>query len=267
MTGTASGKKVDAVLQARLASTRLPGKLLLPILGKPLLQHVVERIRTAKTIDRIIIATTTNPGDDPICDLAARLDVPAYRGSEQDVLDRYYRTAKQFHIRDIARLTPDDACKDPGIVDLVVGVYLDAAGSLDYVSNNMKPTFPDGVDVEVFSFAALERAWREARLPSEREHVTPFIWKNPALFRLQNVESPVDLAHHHWTVDRENDFILVSEIYKRLYRPGDVFLMKDILALLEREPSLLDITKDAVRMEGYYKSLREDKDFLEKGNH
>ena len=205
-----------AVLQARMGSTRLPGKVMLDLLGAPLLARVIRRAQGIPGIGPVVVATTTAERDHPILDLAKHYGAEAFAGSEEDVLDRYYWAAKQFQADIIIRLTADCPLLDPGISARVVERF--AQGDLDYACNTLPPTFPDGLDTEVFSFTALERAWREARLASEREHVTPYIWKNPDNFRSANVRNSVDLSALRWTVDEAGDLEFVRAVYARLFR-------------------------------------------------
>ncbi len=246
-----------AIVQARMGSTRLPGKMLIDIQGKPLLAHVIDRIREARLIDGIVIATTGNEKDRVIIDFARSRGIAYYVGSEDDVLDRFYRAAREHSAGTIIRITPDDPFKDPEVIDKVAGCYLSYKGQVDYVSNTIKPTYPEGLDVEVFSFKALEKAWQEASAPSEREHVTPYIWNHPGIFRLVNVENEEDLSHLRWTLDTEADLKFTREIYARLYH-GQVFLMNDILALLRAEPELSRINQGTARNAGYLKSLEQE---------
>ena len=170
---------VVAIIQARLGSTRLPGKTLADIGGRPMLAHVVERVRATPGIDEVVIATTTRPADDPLVDWASRAGLACARGSEEDVLDRF-RTALARHPADaIVRVTPDCPLLDPDVAGRVVATWRDAGGALDYVSNVHPPTFPDGLDTEVISRRALLAAWTEATDPADREHVTPFVWRQP----------------------------------------------------------------------------------------
>jgi spore coat polysaccharide biosynthesis protein SpsF len=240
-----------------MSSTRLPGKVLLDIQGKPLLEHVIDRVKASKLINQIVIATCSNEKDKAIINFAQQRGIPYYVGSEEDVLDRFYQAAKRFGAEIIVRITGDDPFLDPEVIDRVVTYYLNHQDSLDYVSNWIKPTYPEGLDVEVFSFAALEKAWREANKPSEREHVTPYIWNHPELFRLSNIENDEDLSNLRWTVDTEADLKFTLEIYARLYH-GQVFLMKDILALLRKEPELNLINSGIARHAGYLKSLERE---------
>ena len=249
---------VVAIIQARMGSTRLPGKTLADISGKPLLAHVIERVKAARTIQDIIIATTNQPIDQRILTTATQCGVKGYAGSVNDVLDRYYQAARLVSADIIVRVTADDPFKDPQVIDKVVRYFLDHP-NLDYASNTIEPSYPEGLDVEVFLFAALQRAWREAKLPSDREHVTPYIWKNPKKFKLANVKHHEDLSHLRWTIDYEEDLRFAREVYARLYHE-QVFLMEDILALLRQEPELTQINRGIQRNEGYLRTLKREKE-------
>lgn len=171
-------------------------------------------------------------------------------------MDRYYQAARQFGADPIVRLTADCPLIDPALVDRVVGRYLESAGQLDHFS--LSGRFPDGLDTEIFSFAALERAWREAKRPSEREHVTPYLWNNSHRFRLGRIDPEEDLSEMRWTVDDERDLMLVTEIFRGLYREEEIFGMTDILKFLRENPALLEINRGTIRNDGYLKSLREE---------
>ncbi len=249
--------KTVAIIQARMGSTRLPGKVLKEVLGKPLLWHMVQRVLSARSIDEIVIATSDREQDKAIIALAGSIGIGSYAGSEGDVLDRYYNAALGYQADTIVRLTSDCPLIDPEWIDKVVEEYRGGQGRYDYVS--LSGPFPDGLDTEVFSFRALETAWTEAILPSEREHVTPYIWKNSNLFSVGRVVYPEEHGHLRWTVDDERDFALVNSIYTRLYKSNPNFRTQDVLHLLEKEPELLKINADTVRNEGYLKSLDQDK--------
>jgi len=250
---------VVAIIQARMGSTRLPGKTMMNIVGKPMLWHIIQRVKEAKLVDRIVVATTTEEIDKQILQVAEELGVESYAGSEKDVLDRFYQAAKQFGANVIVRITADDPFKDPLIIDRAVGFFSKNKDSVDYVSNTIEPTFPEGLDIEVFSFNALEKAWKETKKTSEREHVTVYMWTHPGKFRLANIRhGGENLSHLHWTVDDEKDLEFAREVYSRLYRDDKVFLMKDVLNLLDTYPHLKKINASHVRFEGYIRSLKED---------
>ncbi len=247
---------IVAIIQARMGATRLPGKTLADIDGKPLLAQVIHRVRAARRVEQIVIATTADPRDRAILELALQHGLPAYAGSVHDVLDRFYYAARQAHADIVVRITADDPFKDPQIIDRVVE-YLLAHPEFDYVCNTLEPTFPEGLDVEAFSGPALARAWQEAELASEREHVTPYIWNHPDKFLTANLRHEPDLSHLRWTIDYEADLAFAREVYRRLGHRG-LFLMEDILALLEAEPELARINQGVPRNEGYLKSLARD---------
>ena len=245
---------ITAIIQARLGSSRLPGKTLMVIEGETLLGHLVRRITPSKYLTDIIIATTTEKRDDAIVSFAEQRGLKFFRGSEHDVLDRFYQTAVAFHLETIVRVTPDCPLMDYRVIDLVIKEYI--RGPYDYVSNILPPTYPDGLDTEVFSFSALEQAWNNAALKSEREHVTPYIRNHPERFRIGNVRCTENLSALRWTVDTTRDLEFVQAIYAHFQsRP---FGMDEILELLRKRPELKAVNVGIERNDGYQKSLRED---------
>ncbi len=246
-----------AILQARLSSTRLPGKVLKPILGRPMLEHQIERIRRSRLIDRLMLATSDDPSDKPLELLCSRLNIACFRGSLNNVLDRFYQAAVTIRPEHVVRLTGDCPLADSKVIDSTIRHYLD--GGFDYASNALEPSFPDGLDIEVFRFSVLETAWKEASLPSQKEHVTPFIYNQPERFRLGSYKEDRDLSGKRWTVDEPRDFQFVEKIYETLYPKNPNFDMHDILKLLEQCPELEAINTDIERNLGYKKSLAEDK--------
>jgi glutamate-1-semialdehyde 2,1-aminomutase/spore coat polysaccharide biosynthesis protein SpsF len=249
--------KVTAIIQARMGSTRLPNKAMLKLAGQSVLWHVINRVKKSKLIDDIIVATTTNKNDNAIAEFAKSENINLFRGSESDVLDRYYQSAKKYDAEIIARITADCPLIDPRVIDKVISFFL--KGNFDYASNTVSPTYPDGLDAEVFTFDALKRAWGEAKTTVEREHVTSYLWNNPDKFRISNVTSAVDLSAMRWTLDEPRDWLFVKKIYSHLYNVKGIFYMKDILDLLRRKPSLQKINMGIQRNEGYFNSLKEDK--------
>ena len=249
-----------AILQARCSSSRLPGKVLKPILGQAMIARHIERLRRSQRISQLLVATSTEPSDDPLAKLCSELKVSCFRGSLDDVLDRFYQAAKAFPSEHLLRLTGDCPLADPNVIDRCIEFHL--AGGYDYTSNALQASFPDGLDVEVFRFKCLEDAWTEARLPSEREHVTPFIHCHPARYRIGHYRQARDLSWLRWTVDREEDFQLVEAVYNALYPSNPAFTTADILALLARRPELAGINADLTRNEGYLKSLITDQQFI-----
>lgn len=247
---------ISAIVQARMGSTRLPGKVMMDICGRPMLWHVINRLRHAETLDSIVVATSERRLDDKIEEFCRSEDVPCFRGSEKDVLDRYYQAAKWIGADVIVRITADCPLIDPEVVDSVVNKYLEC--KCDYASNSELRTYPDGLDTEVFSFDALKRAWREARMMSEREHVTPYIRNNKTIFTSAEVFQERDLSSLRWTVDEPEDFDFVRNIYERLYRSDRVFLMDEVVNLLRENPKLIEINEGFERNEGYLRSIQED---------
>jgi len=233
--------KTLAIVQARMTSTRLPGKVLLPILGKPMLVLQLERMRRSKALDGIVIATTTNAADDRIAAMCVQEGVGCFRGSENDVLSRYAAAAQVFGADTVVRITSDCPLMEPDLIDQVVEAFLQASGQLDYVSNMLQPSFPLGLAVEVFSQRVLEHVHCEATQGAEREHVTPYIYWRPEQFRLRSITHHPNLSHHRWTVDTPEDFELVSKIFSELYPHNPQFNMQQVLQLLENHPDWLAI--------------------------
>ena len=230
--------KTAIIVQARMTSTRLPGKIMKEVMGKPLLEYQVERIKRVKSKDEIVIATTRGDADRVIVDFCDRVSISCFRGSEQDVLSRYYEAAKAFNADVVVRLTSDCPLIDPSIVERVIRHYFDHSGDHDYVSNCLVRTYPRGMDTEVFPVRVLEEGFREASDPQDREHVTPFIYRQPQRYRLSNVAYHRDCSSHRWTVDTEEDFVLIKRILEALYPAKPEFSAEDVLDLVERDPAL-----------------------------
>lgn len=250
------GRRVVAIVQARMRSSRLPGKVLMDIADQPMIARVLHRVRAIRGVDAVVLATGAHEANQPLVEAGRVAGVSVFAGDEDDVLDRYYRAAQEHAADVVMRITADCPLLDPEVSGRVLTRYL--AGDVDMASNVYPPTFPDGLDTWVFSATALERAWCEARLRSEREHVTPYIAKHADLFRLANVASPVDLSAHRWTVDEPVDLTFVRRVYGALDRGDGMFTMAEVLDLLAREPELRGLNKGIGRDEGYAKSLRED---------
>jgi spore coat polysaccharide biosynthesis protein SpsF len=245
---------VLGILQARASSSRLPGKVLKPILGRPMLLHQLDRVRRARSLDALVVATSTDPSDDPIQELCATAGVSCFRGSLNDVLDRFYQAALPYQPRTIVRLTGDCPLTDPGLIDRVVEFF--GMDSFDIAGTAV--TFPDGLDVEVVRFEILEHAWKQATRPSDREHVTLLVHRQPERFRVGRYPSDMDLSHLRWTVDEPQDFELVRRIYEALYPRNPAFTTSDILDLLAAQPELLDLNRGIQRNEGLQRSLAAD---------
>lgn len=230
------------IIQARMGATRLPGKVLLDLCGKSVLHHVVQRVRSCAKIAEIVVATTLNRVDDAVEEEIRNLDVSCFRGSESDVLDRYYQAASRFAGDPIVRVTADCPLLDPNLLTLMLEQFrqIPEQEKPDYLSNTQTRSFPRGLDIEIFSRDALTSAWQEARNPEEREHVTPFIYRNPDRFSLHDFSGPVDLSHLRWTLDTPEDLNLIREIYKALYNKNSdaIFTTDEVLTLLEQKPEL-----------------------------
>lgn len=237
--------KVVAIVQARMGSTRFPGKVLESVCGKTLLRHVVERTKKANKIHKMVIATTSTDLDNVLVDEAVKIEgVDIFRGSEEDVLDRYYRAARETKAELVVRITSDCPLIDPVILDSMIGLFLRKItdnSPVDYLSNTLIRTFPRGLDAEVFPFEVLEKAFNQAKEAFQREHVTPYIWQNPDMFRLECFKNGEDLSFYRWTVDEKEDLHLIREIYKELYHEGRCFLLNEVLELFKQRPQLLKI--------------------------
>ena len=233
--------KIVIIVQARMTSTRLPGKVLKKVLDKPLLEYQIERLRRVKLADEIVIATTTNETDEPIVELCNSLSTPYFRGSEEDVLSRYYETAKAHQADVIVRVTSDCPLIDPQVIDRVIQFYIDHQTKYDYVSNCLERTYPRGMDTEVFSFKALQEAWLEATALPDKEHVTPFIYRQPQRYRLTSIKYSENRSHHRWTVDTPEDFELIKRMIEAIYPQLADFTLIDCLTLLQNNPTWLTI--------------------------
>lgn len=244
---------ITAIIQARMSSTRLPGKVLLPLGDTTVLGSTVRQVRNAKRINHIVVATSDQSEDDAVAKEGARLNVDVFRGSLDDVLDRYYMAAKHLRAEYICRITADCPLIDPAIIDRVAEVY--EREHPDYISTGRdKTTFPDGMDTEIFSFAALERAWKEAKLSSEREHVTPYIWKHPELFRVSEVRNDSDLSALRLTLDELADY----EVLKAIVAEVHPLSLSAVTEYLRAHPELAARNSSITRDSGYHKSLQSD---------
>jgi spore coat polysaccharide biosynthesis protein SpsF len=248
------------ILQARMSSSRLPGKVLLPILGEAMLQRQLERISPARKIDHLIVATSVGREDDAVAAFCFEKRVDCFRGDLENVLDRFYQAAKNYDAQTIVRLTGDCPLADSAIIDRAITIF--ESGKYDYVSNTVERTYPVGLDVEVFSVEALEEAWREAVLPSEKEHVTRFIYTHPEDFRIGQFKSERNLSDLRWTVDEPADYEFVMKIYERLYPADHNFTTEDVLNLLQKEPQLKAINAGVDPGRGLNKSLEQDAQFM-----
>lgn len=243
---------VVCIIQTRMGSTRLPGKVLLDLQGKPMIQQIIDRVCDAKTINRIVIGITALPEDDAIISVVDgyRSNVSVFRENPErprDLLDLYYQAAKHNNADIVVRITSDCPLVDPEIVDDLVQMLIDNH-ELEYSSNVLgELTFPRGLDAQVIRFKTLERIWNESKDPEDREHVTLYLRKHPELFKTDKITHEPNLAFHRWTVDDPRDYELISKIYDRLYPTNPHFRMKDVLAVFEREPELVKINADVIQ--------------------
>ncbi|MFC2095147.1 cytidylyltransferase domain-containing protein [Candidatus Bipolaricaulota bacterium] len=239
---------IVAIVQARMGSTRLPGKVLLDLSGKPILERCMDRLQLARTLDEVVIATTIDPADDAIVDQCDKHGWSCSRGSEQDVLDRYYRAAVAHKADIVARITSDCPLIEPKVVDRVVREFQEIQPAIDYACNTLPMrTFPRGLDTEVFRFDVLERAWHQDHDPASREHVTPYVWRNPEVFHIHGIMNDVDYSHMRWTVDTEEDLAFVRRIYEHF--GYDHFSWRDVLGVLKANPEWLEINRSVRQKE------------------
>ena len=240
---------IAAIIQARMGSTRLPNKVFKQLCGKPLIWHITNRLKYSRKIDKIILATTQNENDNVLEDWAKENNIAIYRGSENDVLDRYYFTAIHFDVDTIVRITADDPFKEPKVIDEVIHLF--KKRKLDFAYNNNPPTFPEGLDTEVFSFDALEVAFNNAVDPFDREHVTQYFYKNPLIFSQTCLKNFTDLSYLRWTIDTQQDWDMAELIYNKLYPVNENFSMSDILELINKEPYIATINTTIKRSAMY----------------
>jgi spore coat polysaccharide biosynthesis protein SpsF len=241
--------RIVAIVQARMASSRLPGKVLTDLVGATTLTRVVRRVCRARLVGHLVVATTTDPKDDVIVEQCARDSVSIFRGSQHDVLDRYYQAAKTLGADAIVRITSDCPLIDPEVTDKIIEAFLTVRP--DYASNTLDRTYPRGLDTEVMTFEALERAWREAHELYQRAHVTPYLYQNPKRFRLFSVKEGQDFSTFRWTLDTPEDLEFLRAVYTR-FQGRDDFTWREALSLMDREPALAEINRHVVQ-----KTLRE----------
>ena len=252
-------KRITAIIQARIGSTRLPGKVMRPILGKPMLQHIVERLRSVEAIDKVVVATSESGKDDRLAEFCDDCSIPFYRGSELDVLDRFYHAATNFGGEHLVRITGDCPLVDPLVVSRLIAYYFQngfdfcgVATGAGVAGREVVGRYPDGLDSEIFSMEILTIAWREAKSELHREHVTPFIWQQPERFRLGALYPEAgDYSDCRWTVDNYEDHELMKWIYMQLYPVNPNFGMKEVLYLLSKHPEKAAENRCFIGKEGY----------------
>ncbi len=251
---------IVTVIQARRGSSRLPGKVLLPLASKPLLIRMAERVLHSKLCGTVVIATTTHSEDDEIEELCQREHIHCFRGHATDLLDRHYQCALLYKADVVLKIPSDCPLIDSALIDRTIRFFLDNIGQYDYVSNLHPPSFPDGNDVEAMTFAALEKTWKEATRPLEREHTTPYLWENPDVFRIGNFswDSGKDYSMtHRWTIDYPEDYLFISRIYEELHSANPFFGLDDILNLLEQKVDLLKLNSRYAGVNWYRNHLDE----------
>jgi spore coat polysaccharide biosynthesis protein SpsF len=243
-----------------MGSTRLPGKVFLPLAGKPLLLRMYERVAFSKYAGEIVLAITEDETDNQLFKLCQQNNIQVFRGNTLDLLDRHYQAAKKYNAEAVIKIPSDCPLIDPEIIDKVIQYYISSRDKFDFVSNLHPPSYPDGNDVEIMSFAALENAWINAKKDFEREHTTPFIWENPDKFRIGNVlwETGLDNSMtHRFTIDYKEDYEFIKRVYDELYEANNSFGLKDILALLERKPEIKKINEIYAGVNWYRNHLKE----------
>lgn len=253
---------IGCIIQARMGSSRLPGKVMEKLdQNNTVLSYVIKQLKYSKLLDDIVVATTSLKRDEIIVDFLEEEGIKYFCGDEENVLDRYYQCAKKFSVSEIVRIPSDKPLIDPDIVDKCIQIFL--SKKYDYVTTFLEPSFPYGTEVEIFSFDALEKTWKNAKLPSEHENVTPYIYNNKDKFQIYNVKNSIDLSHLRWVVDRAEDLELVRQLVSKINK--EPILMQDILEVFKSEPKLVEINSNVRHDEGYKKSLKKDQEFIKRG--
>ena len=249
-------EKVTCIIQARTRSERLPNKVLKEIENLPMICHIINRVKKAKNIDQIILATSNTDTDKILLDIAKKFKIIGFAGDEKDVLDRFYNAAITYAANPIVRITGDCPLVDPILLDKMVEFY--QANDYDYMSNTIERTFPDGLDIEIFSSEVLKISNKEAKWLSEREHVTPYILKNQNDFRIYNYKNKQNLSNLRWCVDEEDDLIMIRKIFQEM-RPNQFFSTDDALKIILKRPDISKINSGIMTNERYEKSLKNDR--------
>jgi len=249
-------KKITIMIQARTGSKRFPKKVLAKIEKKSMIWHVINRVKGVKGVDQVILVTTRKKEDNILLKIAKESNIIGFVGSTHDVLERYYKCALKYNADPIIRITGDCPLVDPYIIEKMLRFYV--KHNYDYASNTQPPTYPDGLDTEIFSFKTLEKVHHNAKLRSDREHVTSYIRKNLKKFKIFNYENHHDLSNLRWTVDEKQDLKFVKKIYAEM-RPKLIFPMKSVMKIITKDPKIVEVNKGIRRNEGYFLSLKEDK--------
>jgi spore coat polysaccharide biosynthesis protein SpsF len=253
-------EKIATVVQARMSSSRLPFKVMVSLAGKPLLQRMIERVEASVLKGTVIVATSIEASDDPIESFCQKEGIRCYRGSLTDLLDRHLKAAEEVNADYVLKIPSDVPLIDPDVINRVVSYFFKNIDKYDYVSNLHPATYPDGNDVEIMTIDTLRRAHSAATLPMEREHTTPWIWENPEINRIGNVvwETGLDYSMtHRWTIDYEDDYLFIKRVYDELYSQNKHFSMYDILALIERNPTIFAINHKYAGVNWYRNHLNE----------
>jgi spore coat polysaccharide biosynthesis protein SpsF len=248
------------VVQARNGSSRLPGKIALPLCSKPLLVRMVERVKRSTLCGTVVVATTTDPSDDFIPELCHKENILCFRGHPSDLLDRHYQAALAFKARIVLKIPSDCPLIDPSVIDKGIRYFQETPGRFDFVSNLHPASYPDGNDVEVMTMEALSNAWNKAQRPLEREHTTPYIWENPDQFRIGNfaMDGTLDYSMtHRWTIDYPEDYTFIDAVYKELYPRNPQFGLNDILSLLNKRPDIFALNSKYAGVNWYRNHLNE----------
>lgn len=251
-----TNKKITVMIQARTGSSRLPRKVLAKIENRPMIWHVINRVKKIKTVQQIALITTKEKNDEVLLKIAKNNKIIGFARDKNDVLNRHYQCALLYHADPIIRITSDCPLIDPGLVEKILRFYL--THDYDYVCNVLPPTYPDGLDIEVFSFKILKKVANAAKLKSDREHVTTYIRNNPHKFKIFNYKNDRDLSNLRWTMDEKRDLKFVRKIYSEM-RPKVIFSMQNVLKVITKNPKISEINRNITRNEGYLKSLKKDK--------
>ncbi len=257
---------IVTVIQARTGSTRLPGKIMMPLCGAPLLVRMVERVNAATLAGTVVVATTTDAADDPVEKICKEYNLNCFRGHPTDLLDRHYQTGKAWKADVVIKIPSDCPLIDPQVIDEIIEYYLANINTFDFVSNLHPPSYPDGNDVEIMTFSTLETAWKEATLSMEREHTTPFIWERPNRFRIGNFawKSGIDYSmSHRWTIDYQEDYDFIKVIYDKLYPINAKFALANILEITDNDPEVYHINSKYAGVNWYRDHLEELKTISE----